>query len=275
MIIILVIGASFLKFSPKEKPEFKEDYKNALSFTDSLKLLKTNKSFLWFNIILLCINFVNIMLTTIVALYGKFVLGVGEGQSIYLALLMLLFFVSSAICMNIIWKPVVQRLGIRKGWLISMFLWIILLSPLFFIDNVMIGFIVFSLIGIGFSGCYYILDLAISDIIDEDEVNTGTRREASYFGVYIMFMRLATILVFLAIGLIFTNVGWVIYAPEKVTPQVILGLRVLIFVLPAISLLFGIIAVYKFPLHGERLKKVKVELGKLHQEKKAKIEKEK
>jgi GPH family glycoside/pentoside/hexuronide:cation symporter len=215
------------------------------------------------------------MLTTIVALYGKFVLGVGEGQSIYLALLMLLFFVSSAICMNIIWKPVVQRLGIRKGWLISMFLWIIFLSPLFFIDNVMIGFIVFSLIGIGFSGCYYILDLAISDIIDEDEVNTGTRREASYFGVYIMFMRLATILVFLAIGLIFTNVGWVIYAPEKVTPQVILGLRVLIFILPAISLLFGIIAVYKFPLHGERLKKVKVELQKIHQEKKAKIEEKK
>ncbi|TFG22064.1 MAG: MFS transporter, partial [Promethearchaeota archaeon] len=266
MIIILVIGSLFLRFSPKEKPEFREDYKNALSFIDSLKLLKTNKSFLWFNIILLCINFVNIMLTTIVALYGKFVLGVGEGQSIYLALLMLLFFVSAALCMNIIWKPVVQRLGIRKSWLISMCLWIILLTPLFFIDNVMIGFIVFALIGIGFSGCYYILDLAISDIIDEDEVKTGTRREASYYGVYIMFMRLATILVFLAIGLVFTNVGWTIYEPEKVSSQVILGLRALIFIFPAISLLIGIIAIYKFPLHGDKLKEVKKELEKLHQE---------
>ena len=44
-IIILVTGFLFLKLSPREKAEFSEDYKNAPSFLNTLKIAVNNKSF--------------------------------------------------------------------------------------------------------------------------------------------------------------------------------------------------------------------------------------
>ncbi|GAH22290.1 unnamed protein product, partial [marine sediment metagenome] len=47
----------------------------------------------------------------------------------------------------------------------------------------------FFLIGVGLSGSLYIIDLIVADIIDEDEVVTGIRREAGYYGVNALIMR--------------------------------------------------------------------------------------
>jgi len=211
------------------------------------------------------------MLPTIIPLYGKFVLGIGEGESILLALLLGLLFISAVIFMNLVWKPVVQKIGLRKTWIISMSIWIITLIPLMFLQDVFSAMIVFFFIGIGFSGSLYIIDLIIADIIDEDELITGTRREASYYGVNIFFQRFATIFVFLTISLVFTNVGWTVYEPEKVTPEVIFGLRALICIFPAIALGIAILAIYRYPLDGDYLIKVKAELQTLHAEKKSRI----
>jgi GPH family glycoside/pentoside/hexuronide:cation symporter len=208
------------------------------------------------------------MLPTIAPLYGKFVLGIGEGESIFLALMLAILFISAALFMNILWKPVVQKIGLRKTWLISKSVWILTLIPLLFIRDVVSGFIIFFFIGIGLAGSIYIYDLIVADIIDEDEVDTGTRREASYYGVLIFFQRTATIFVFLAINLVFTNVGWTLYEPENVTAEVIFGLQLLMGIFPIIALIIAILAIYKYPLDGEYLGSVKKKLQKLHEEKK-------
>ena len=97
------------------------------------------------------------------------------------------------------------------------------------------------------------------------------RREGIYFGANALFMRLSTILIFLAISLVFSNIGWAVYAPEKVTPEVIFGLRLLMAVFPIIALAIAIFGFYMYPLHGERLSDVKEQLAKLHAEKKSKV----
>ncbi|MBA7648689.1 hypothetical protein ES703_56477 [subsurface metagenome] len=76
---------------------------------------------------------------------------------------------------------------------------------------------------------------------------------------------------FLAINLVFTNVGWTVYEPESVTPDVIFGLRVLMCIFPIIALVIAILAIYKFPLDGEYLRSVKEKLQKIHEEKKLKV----
>ena len=270
-IIIILGGLIFLKFTPKEKAEFKDDYKSAPSFANSIKLCIKNKSFRWFIPIEIANWFVYGMLPTIVPLYGKFVLGIGEGESIFLALLLGIAFISAAFFMTVLWKPVVQKIGLRKAWLISMSIWIITFIPLFFIQDVISGLVVFFIIGIGLAGSLYIYDLIVADIIDEDEVNTGIRREAGYYGTLIFFQRLATIFVFLTISLVFTNVGWAVYEPEKVGPDVIFGLRALMCIFPALALLVALVAIYKYPLDGEYLSQVKEKLRKIHEEKLSKI----
>ena len=166
----------------------------------------------------------------------------------------------------------VQRIGPRKSWLISMSIWIATLVPLMFISDIITGFIVFFLIGIGLSGSLYIIDIIVSDIIDEDEIVTGTRREAGYYGVNALFLRLSTVFVFLAISLVFNNVGWTIFEPEKITPAIQFGLRALIFIFPTIALTIALVAIYKYPLDQERLEEVKMKIKKIHKEKREKIE---
>ena len=269
MIIIIVCGVIFLKFGPKERAEFQTDYVNAPKFIDSIKLCVKSKSFRWYSISENCNWFVYGMLPTIVPLYGKFVLGIQD--SFLISLLLGLTFISAALFITLLWKPLVERIGNRKSWIISMVIWIATLVPLMFINDLISGVIVFFLIGIGLSGSLYIIDLVVSDIVDEDEVVTGMRIEAGYYGVNALFLRFTTILIFLAISSVFSSVGWAVFEPEVVTPQILFGLRTLMFIFPAIAIGIAIFAIYKYPLDGETLEKMKKQIEKMHAEKKSKI----
>ena len=270
-ILIIIAGLCFLKFSPREKAEFSEEYKGITSLKETFKICVKNKTFMGYLPAEMGMWYVIGVLTTIIVLYGKFVLGIGEGETIYIALMLVIAFISTAVFMNVLWKPVVRKLGPRKAWMISMLTWILVLIPFMFIQDKYQGMIVLFFFGIGLSGPIYIIDLILSDIIDEDEVNTGTRREAGYYGVKAFFYKLSGVFVFLTIGLVFTNVGWAVYEPEKVTSEVIFGLRALMFIFPAIALIISVLVMYKYPLHGAKLAEVKEKLSKIHEEKRSKL----
>ena len=268
-IIVIIVGGIFIKFTPREKLEFKEDYKNAPGFFNSIKLCVKSKSFMWYIPAEIANWFVYGILPTLVPLYAKAVLGMED--ALMVSLLLACTFLSSAIFITFLWKPVVRKLGNRKAWMVSMATWILTLLPLMFLGEnmVAIAMIVFFFIGLGLSGSLYIIDLIVSDIIDEDEVNTGTRREAGYYGVNAFFLRLAVIIVFLSIGPVFIIADWEVIG--SVTPEIQLGLRVLMFVYPAVALVIAILAIYKYPLHGERLMDIKIKLQEIHDEKKSRI----
>jgi len=265
-IIIIIPGLIFLKFSPREKAEFREDYKNAPNFIESIKICVKNKSFAWYIPAEVANWFVYGMLPAIVPLYGKYVLNITD--TLLLSLLLGIAFISAAIFMTILWKPLVQKIGPRKSWLISMSIWAIILFFLMIIEDPISGMIVFFLMGIGLSGSLYIIDIIISDVVDEDEVNTGTRREGAYYGVNMFLMHLSTVVVFLVIGPVFLISDWYEFNPADVP---ISSLRILISIFPIIALLIGIFVIYKYPLDGERLKQVKEQCRKIHQEKKSKL----
>ncbi|MFW9945980.1 MAG: MFS transporter [Candidatus Odinarchaeota archaeon] len=272
-IIIIISGLLFLKFSPKERVEFREEYKHAPNFFNTLKFCVKSKSFMRYIPAEIANWFVYGMLPVIVPLYGEFILGFKN--PLIISLLLGATFLSTAIFMTLLWKPLVQKLGPRKSWLMSMSIWITTLVPLFFLNSTIpflevIAFIIFFLIGIGLSGSLYIIDIIIADIIDEDEVKSGTRREGGYYGVNIFFQRFATVFIFLIIGPVFLIADYP-YFTGIMTPEIEFGLRSLIFIYPAIALLIAIIAIFFYPLDGEVLKQVKEQREKIHQEKKSKM----
>lgn len=268
--IIVVIGIIiFLLFGPRERPEFSGDYKDAFSLFKTIKFCLKSKSFRFFVIATLCNWFVFGMLPTIIPLYAKFVLN--ETDAFMASLLLGVAFLSATIFVTILWRPIVRRIGNRKAWMISMATWILSLFPLMFIWELTQGMIVFFLLGIGLSGSLYIIDLIVADIVDEDELATGMRREAGYYGVNALIIRFSNVLVILAIGIIFDTVGWKTF-DEGVDPsQVAFGLRALVFIFPAIALAIGILAIYKYPLHGERLRNVQEKVKELHEQKRARV----
>ena len=265
-IIIIIPALIFLKLTPREKPEFSQDFRSAPNFFKAMKTCLKSKSFRWYIPAEIAIWFIYGLLPAITPLYGKYVLNIKD--TLLLSLLLGFTFIAAAIFMILLWKPLVQKIGPRKSWLISMVMWIIVLLFLLFISDPISGIIIFSLLGIGLSGSIYIIDIIISDIVDEDEIKTGIRREGAYYGINMFLMHLSTIFVFLVIGPVFIISNWEVFDPANVP---IFGLRALMSIFPIVALIIAILVLYKYPLDGEILKKVKEEREKLHQEKKSRI----
>ena len=74
----------------------------------------------------------------------------------------------------------------------------------------------------------------------------------------------------LIIGIIFIGTGWGEYNPRP-GADVILGLRFLVGIYPAIVLCIGILFLYFYPIYGERLKENERMLAELHEKKKTVI----
>ena len=139
-IFIAIFAVIFIKFGLKEPVEFSEDYKTMPSFFNSLKISLKNKSFRWYVIAHFANWYVYGMLPTIVPLYATFVLGIEEGESILIGLLLGTTFISAAIFM-FLWKFVALKVGVKRAIIISMTVFIITLIPLMFISTILEAFI--------------------------------------------------------------------------------------------------------------------------------------
>ncbi len=208
------------------------------------------------------------MLPIIAPLYGRFVLGIGEGEAYLLGLLLGLTFISAA-CFMPLWRYIAVKIGMKKGVMISMVTFIITLSPFMFISDVSTAFFAFIFVGLGLSGAIYFGDILLSAIIDDDELKIGTRRDGGYFGINALITKLSTILVIITISLVFNTVGWAVFDPVA-TEDIILGLRILMFVFPAIALVIGLLVISRFPITKEKYEQIKIEIEKLHAEKREK-----
>ena len=271
MIIFIIIGAVILiKFGIKERAEFSEDYKTAPPILTSLKFSLKNKNFRIFIIMNLCYWYVVGMLPIITPLYGKFVLGIGEGDAYLLGLLLGLTFICAAFFMPL-WRYIAVKVGMKVGVMLSIIVFIISLVPFMFISDVSSAFFAFIFVGLGLAGAFYFGDIILSAIIDDDELKIGTRRDGGYFGINALVTKLSTILVITTIGLVFNTVGWAVFEPDNVTPEIVFGLRSLMVIFPAIALVIGLLVISRFPITKEKYEQLNIDIKKLHAEKRNKV----
>ena len=214
------------------------------------------------------------MLPIVAPLYGRYVLGINSG--FIRSLLLGVAFISAAIFM-IYWQKFSVKNGVKKTQIAAMFAFLITLSPFMLIFEIIGGVIVFCFLGIGLAGVLFSRAVIISTIIDKDEIKTGLRREGSYYGVNALLTRLTTIAVFLTINLVFNYVGWTTFEPLFILPwqleQYKFGLRILVFVFPAIALGIGLLSMTRFPITKENYEKIKEDIIKIHEKKKYKVNK--
>jgi GPH family glycoside/pentoside/hexuronide:cation symporter len=273
--VVLCVSAAIcyaisILFGVKERREFSKDSFSTPNWGEAFRHTLGNRKFHWFLIANTCSWYVFGLIPTIVPLYGQFVLGIEKGETIKLGLLLAAAFISAAVFVNF-WKALANKWkDLRKTWMVAMGIWAILLLGFFFVNDETLALILFTLNGIGLAGSLQLRDLVIADIIDEDEVRTGVRREGSYFGVNALIMRLSTIFVFLSIASVFQSTGWAVFNPLP-GADTILGLRLLLAVFPAIALVIGVLAFSRFTLIGDELAEVKEKRDEIHRDKVAQV----
>ena len=107
-------------------------------------------------------------------------------------------------------------------------------------------------------------------VADEDELNHGTRREGMFLGTNAIFNKIAESIGPIIAVTVLVAFGYQNNAPEGYFPsgQTIYGIKVLLFLVPCIVDVLGMISLHFYPIKGERLSDLKEKIAILHQEKK-------
>jgi GPH family glycoside/pentoside/hexuronide:cation symporter len=118
-------------------------------------------------------------------------------------------------------------------------------------------------IGVAFAGIFLMDNVLISDVIDEDEVKTGQRREGMYFGLNGLVVTLSAAIVAVVFGIVAPAYGYdtrLAVQPDSVA----VGFRIFMTGLPVVGCTLAFFALLTYPLHGERLRQVKAILTERH-----------
>ena len=120
-----------------------------------------------------------------------------------------------------------------------------------------LAFIVLAGMGVG----GYVLPLAIvADVFDEDELESGRRREGAFFGVWTLAMKLAAALGIALAGVLLPYLGYVPGAPHQ-SAETIWAMKLAWGPLPAVFFVLTILVVRRFPLDQERVRAIQAALA--------------
>ncbi|MHA1124976.1 MAG: MFS transporter [Candidatus Heimdallarchaeota archaeon] len=267
VIILLTILINVL-WGAKEAPYEELEKKEPLKLWQSIKVSLTNKKFVIFALCSTLNWYVFSLLPTIMPIYIKTVVDpIRDGTWIKLEALgelrisipLVVAFLSS-IAGVLFWSWIDRKLGSKIGFIISMSWWAIVLIPLIFIKSYFWILVIMALNGIGLGGSPYFIDRHIANIADDDELNTGQRREGSYYGVHALFVRMSTILSMLSIMIVLSTNGWSVYTPVNPTEGVIFGLKSLVSLFPAGALIIAIVILIFYPLGKKQVELMQANL---------------
>jgi GPH family glycoside/pentoside/hexuronide:cation symporter len=259
-VVVVAFAIPFLLKGIKEKEELEEHFERRPKFFESLKATLTNKTFVKFVIANTMIWYVFNTLITIFPLFFEHVIkhtGFLKTVSLMSALI-----VAALVLPFHRWLG--KKIGMRNAIMATLGVWIVLLIPYFFLGPGMdiLGVIVTASQGFALSGALFYVDILHGDVIDEDAVKYGVKRSASYYGINAFIHRISTILTILTIMIVFTGTSWAGGYTPIYDETVEIGLKVIIFVFPAIGCLVAIVFFKWYDLHGEKLEKMREELKK-------------
>ncbi len=271
MVVIGIVGSILVivtSYNFKERPEFTQ-VDEAVGFKESIKYTFTSKSFL----ILTAANFMSIFVQSILVgsifYLADYVLQVPTILllvAIFLGLLIGVFFANN----------LAGKFGVVQA---NQILLLISAVPLMLLPVLPDPLIYMSLFfaGFGLSGPLVLTNVLFAQVSDEDEIESGVRREASFFGVNAMLTKPAQS-VALAVGPILLQLAGFLVPARGSTeiildqPQsVVLMIKIIIGLIPGIAMLLGAILLYWYPLRGNYLKQVQENVLQMHDDKYKKL----
>ena len=173
------------------------------------------------------------------------------------------YYVLAAQGCAILFIPVVvfmaRKLDKRRTFILNSVLWMVLLLFLFGIQPAQANlvYLLAGLAGLGIATVYVIPWAMIPDIIEDDELKTGQRREGSYYALVSFFQKLGTGAALWAMGQAFDLMGYITPTGGELPTQpdtAVWAIRLFMSIIPALLLLAAIIFAWNYPLSREKHK---------------------
>jgi glycoside/pentoside/hexuronide:cation symporter, GPH family len=257
-IIILYVSSYFIKenkYTLLEEP---------LTIKSSIVETFKNRGFLIFELSNFFFLIAQYILTNGVLYWVNFVLGLSG----FMAMLPLLIFFVVIFVFFPVYNKLIIKFGLKKIFFsVLLFTGISFIISFFIAWNFYFSFIAMVLIGIGISGYFITNQLVMADVIDNDEILTGKRRETSYAGMNALVTKPTNSLGPGILLLIISLYGFDNTPGAIQTDSARLGIMIAFTIIPAILILISAFFITFFPLSGPEWSKKKEELHKIHVEK--------
>lgn len=270
VLAILSVGfLSFTAFGIKERPELMPEEEENLGLWQATKTTLKNKSFLTFAVFNFMMTFVVVSVMSILPFYIQDVLQVSSKSPLSsLPLLLYLGFSLLGLPIGILMN---QKYGNKHAIIYLSVVVITGFIMVTFANDIIWASISFSIIGFGFSGQTVLVYTVLADVIDQDELETGVRREGMYFGTNALITKPAQSVAAAIAGLVFflTLYNQDLGPGESQPASAIFGIKLLMGLIPAIIIIIGMIVLWRYPLNprSDEYKEMKKACSDLHDEK--------
>lgn len=264
IIALLIILSSVVVFavtSERAVDDTKAD--KPLPFFEGIKVALSSKPFLYvLTIYLFAWLAVQFVQSLLLFFFRDWIGGNAGGQ-----FTLLIFGLQLSIFIFIVfWGFMSRRIGRKRVYFIGIPFWIVVQIALFFVQpgQTTLVLVLAILAGIGVSLAFLIPWSLLPDVIDDDELKTGQRREGVFYGFFVFLQKLG-----IAIGLFVQGqvLEWAGYLPavDGIVPtqpdSALFAVRVLTSVVPIVFLLLSLIAVAKNPITEAKLKEIQASLA--------------
>jgi GPH family glycoside/pentoside/hexuronide:cation symporter len=198
-------------------------------------------------------RFIMAVLVAVLPFYADHVLRIKEEE---LTELLIALFVTSGVSV-LLWQRAVRRYGTRASMIASMGSAAILAIPLLFARSLLATGVALALLGTSIGGIILGPDMLFAEVVDEDYVRTGTRREGTYRGILGFIFRFPPALAGLILGEGLALAGFNSELSASAQPEAVTTvIRLFSAVIPIIALVAGIGLLLIYPLSGKYLRDI-------------------
>ncbi|CAH0251394.1 Inner membrane symporter YicJ [Microbacterium oxydans] len=210
---------------PEEAPEAASE---AMRFRDQLTYTFANRAFVPYVLGSLFVQTSVAVILASVPFYVRYSLHAAEGES---SVLLAAIFVT-AIPSILLWSAVVRRTSPRTAVLWSVGVFGIAVLGYLIPSSVLGAALVGVGVGVGVGGLLQLLEVMLAQIIDDDAVRTGHRREGAYFGVNGFVVRGSVVLQAIVAAVVLTASGFDAALEDAQPETVDGGIRLMLAVIP-------------------------------------------
>lgn len=237
----------------------------AIPFWEGLKITFGNRAFRYVTGIYLLSWLVVQTVSTIVIYYMTYWLRRPDMISF-----VILAVQGSALIWLFIWTRVSEKVGKKGVYYRGMIFWIVVSFGLFIVQPAWPSWVIVVmglLAGIGVATAYLVPWAMLPDVIELDELETGRRREGTFYGFFVLLQKAGLALGLFFIGQVLSLAGYITPPPGTTMPIVqsdsaLVAIRWMIGPVPAVVLAAGILLVYLFPITKEGHEKTLAELAR-------------
>lgn len=265
MILVGLVGATCViltTFRFKERPEFTQ-VDEPLKLGAAIKYTFKSKAFL----ILTAANFMSVLFQQIILSYMFYL----ADYVMMVSTIILLAALVGGIVVGVFFTNILAgRLGVVQANQIHLGFGAIFLIIIPFVPDILI-YISLFIGGIGLAGPLVLTNVLYSQVTDEDEIKSGVRREAAFFGTNAMLTKPAQS-VAIAIGPWLLSLAGFLTEEISQPSSAIFMIKLIIGLIPGIAMIIAVILLIFYPLKGDYLKEIQEKVLQMHAEKHAKLQ---